>query len=572
MRRLNHFALAVVAVVLTAAALSCTDDIKADIDELKKQSLDLQTQLANFKAAQNDVQKELEKAIRAVESDDAEALKKNVADLTATDNRLQVAIDSTKSALSHFQEDTDLVIAGIKGQIAGLATRTESVEDKLPQLENKLDSLIYEVNKAQTLARWDSVQIVTLQSQYTELARNVADLKEWSEDKIGKLTQALNDVNAEIARVDGIATEAKAIANRALELAQDTNVTLTEAIRKLDADISVLLQNLDSKYANALLNQVTGVVLPGTDTARDPMRLGIFFGEAEQSTNFPIDALTDKELQMLGGNVPGQISIIGGQWLIQNDGAEGNAGTLYLTINPNTVNFDGVESNDSTGVALENSQGKLCGLKLGKVKKSDALLKARSSRSVQNGFYEIPATVNEDNLNALRADNANDAFAAKVYWKNVNGQLQAVYSQYLLKVAVTEGPSVEWAELEYNGEPISTTLSFPTRVPNGVMHFNATSYDYYDSAPTYKNFVAVTNVYLASDMTKSAQNGDAGCKNALTAANSEGQTNLLKVVEGDVKDFGIKIASGFIYEIAYVTMDYHGRLTSVKYYIQTINS
>ena len=71
---------------------------------------------------------------------------------------------------------------------------------------------------------------------------------------------------------------------------------------------------------------------------------------------------------------------------------EGNAGTLYITVNPNTVDYTGAK------FALVNSQDDNSGVELGTLEPSDATLKFGYTRAAKNGFYEASATIAEKNL------------------------------------------------------------------------------------------------------------------------------------------------------------------------------
>ena len=73
-------------------------------------------------------------------------------------------------------------------------------------------------------------------------------------------------------------------------------------------------------------------------------------------------------------------------------GAEGNAGTLYLTINPNDVDTTGIK------LALKNSVGEEAGVVLGSLVKSEKKLNFGYTRAANNGFYEVAATLNPDEI------------------------------------------------------------------------------------------------------------------------------------------------------------------------------
>ena len=83
----------------------------------------------------------------------------------------------------------------------------------------------------------------------------------------------------------------------------------------------------------------------------------------------------------------GTVQSAGTGMIVTKDGDEGNAGTLYVTINPNTVDFTGQV------LTLENSQAEASKITLGALKQSDKTLTFGWTRAAGNGFYEAPATL-----------------------------------------------------------------------------------------------------------------------------------------------------------------------------------
>ena len=72
------------------------------------------------------------------------------------------------------------------------------------------------------------------------------------------------------------------------------------------------------------------------------------------------------------------------------------AGTLYLTINPNTVNYNGE-------LQLMDSQDNESGMKLYSLKPSDFKLTFGWTKAANNGFYEAKAYVKENDIPSLAA-------------------------------------------------------------------------------------------------------------------------------------------------------------------------
>lgn len=110
---------------------------------------------------------------------------------------------------------------------------------------------------------------------------------------------------------------------------------------------------------------------------------------------------------------------------------------------------------------------------------------------------------------------------------------------------------------------LSQAVNYPSKINGTNFSLIATSYTAEAVAPAYKKLVGVTNVY-SMDGAKNAQAGDANCKAALDAANSG---NVAKVLEGDVQKIDFTAKKGYIYEIVYTAVDFHGKVAAKKYYV-----
>ncbi len=110
---------------------------------------------------------------------------------------------------------------------------------------------------------------------------------------------------------------------------------------------------------------------------------------------------------------------------------------------------------------------------------------------------------------------------------------------------------------------LSQAINYPSKINGTQFTLVPTSYTAEVIAPAYKKLVGVTNVY-SMDRTKNAQDGDANCKAALDAANSG---NVAEVLEGDVQKVNFTAKKGYIYEIVYTAVDYHGKVAAKKFYV-----
>ena len=121
----------------------------------------------------------------------------------------------------------------------------------------------------------------------------------------------------------------------------------------------------------------------------------------------------------------------------------------------------------------------------------------------------------------------------------------------------------------------SNSVSFRILYPESVkaieftgltkdIKFFATSQTMELIVPMARKHVAVTNVFKGD---ASAQDGNSDCKSKLTAANSGEKMNV--VLDGNERVIELNgLASGYVYEIAYSALDFHGKIAARKYYIK----
>ncbi len=109
----------------------------------------------------------------------------------------------------------------------------------------------------------------------------------------------------------------------------------------------------------------------------------------------------------------------------------------------------------------------------------------------------------------------------------------------------------------------SKAKNAPSVVASAQVTLRPTTYTGGVVAPEFKKHVACTNVFNGS---ASAQGGDAACKAALDAVNA--QSNVNKVVEGGVRAIPVTLKSGYVYEFSYSALDYHGKISMHKYYVE----
>ena len=453
---------------------------------LEAQEQSLLEKIAELQAAQQECQKECAEKMSALESKWNAELAAQVALLKAEDVKLAeqiAAINSVIGDASALEGKTIIekivelnkLAAEVNDSIIAWSPRLAAVEkaaaDAMSQAtENKtaienLDSIAQahgEQIEGLTQALKDSVAAIQAQAQANlEAAKKYADdqvdsLKNEMLDSLVQLAEAMESVDSVLAdRLDSVEARVDSLEAQVAKNTKDIE-NLTGALKKLVT--SVVLQGTK--------NPVMGSIATPFNTRSNI--LAAYYGSVEsQGLEFPtarprfyVDAanvqLTAKDIEILGAEA---VTKDAGVVLL---GDEGNAGTVYMTINPNTVDFTGIN------VALVNSQDEFSGATLSAPVLSDEVLSFGITRAANNGFYESKATISEEdledvkftlNLNEVKevakdlvngngfnvtqlantvANTMNsfvmDANGVKVSWQDYEGE-HSTYSQY--GVAVT---------------------------------------------------------------------------------------------------------------------------------------
>jgi len=108
---------------------------------------------------------------------------------------------------------------------------------------------------------------------------------------------------------------------------------------------------------------------------------------------------------------------------------------------------------------------------------------------------------------------------------------------------------------------LSGSKGYPTVLTSDVTLF-ATTQTMELFVPIARKHVAVTNVFKGST---SAQDGNADCLARLKAVNTGRFNTVQDGTERFIQMRGMQ--SGYVYEIAYSCLDFHGKMATRKYYV-----
>lgn len=191
--------------------------------------------------------------------------------------------------------------------------------------------------------------------------------------------------------------------------------------------INDLMKSLNKLVTGIIVQQVYNPAFGSYNSLATNLQTNIlvaYYGQATDANSFPLDeAYTGRPVVVRAG-AP-----------LFSDGDKANAGTVYLTFNPNTVDFTGFSD-----LKLVNSQDQESAVKLGTFKKSDAVLTSGYTRVEGNGFYEAPATIDMTGIDDPNVKLDIDASLVKTALKDLaavkNGSTAKIALKDFAKVAI----------------------------------------------------------------------------------------------------------------------------------------
>ena len=394
-------------------------------------------------------QEALEKAVAGLEAalkEAQESVDGKIADLTKVVNDLNIAAAEAIAQLQTLITDVNTLktdVANLKNQLNEIITAWGP----------KVEEAIKAAADALALAQSNSTQISTMQEQYealsakldslanlnhthnpsyddTELRNSIAalaeEMKGLSEEmKDFASKQALRDV---LTAAELMHAEAMEYTKRVENMAAEKLGELENNFTTLEATVAEIKTKVDEIYPKVQENRqyiigiydylkkmITGITIQAVNNpifgsvafpwgVQSNILVG-YYGESDVDVRFPTTrtanyiykecALTDKDAEMLGSSVESYNKF--GQSVLVEE-TEGNAGKVYVTINPTSVDFTGQK------LPLVNSQDEESAVKLGALEKSDAVLRFGVTRAADNGFYEATATFTEDNIPTFDVD------------------------------------------------------------------------------------------------------------------------------------------------------------------------
>ena len=368
--------------------------------------------------------------------------------------------------------------------------------DKVKVWEDGIADATSNAAKALALAQMDSIRLDRMEAWGDSIEGVLGDdFEDFKESVASALYDAENNVWKNLD--DVIDEQLNLVKGSYTGTMEDIVKAYEDADKELAADIKAVNDRVDSLalvtddlndrlgMVESFMNKlISSVIIQGTEnpvfgTFALPANissnvLAAYYGEVSDlmfPTANPVnyvnaeDALSSDELEALGVTAANTFSIDGRVVSgLQADGktvVPGNAGTLYLTVNPNTADLEGAAP------VLVNSQDVESGVKLSSLEKTDKVLNFGFTRSAaDNGFYAAKATVGVDAVESVSPrvsyeelkglkDKIKDAVEAVREKGNVD-VTGLIYSVYSLCSNVLDANAVKfpWSTIDYAGNPV----------------------------------------------------------------------------------------------------------------------
>ncbi len=451
---INVFLMALLAMVTVGTVVSCKDYEEDNYSDLNgKITVGLEDLIKDLEDAKKDLQIQLDGLRAELGTPDESASADNtiyvrIVYLEKMIKEFEERIKTLETFQLNYEgkiNEMYTLLYGTDGSIGAIEDLYDKVggnESSITALRTDLNKLLATLGDGINAESWGKLRFridsacTATQTNYAAIQELQGIIGEGSEyNKLLKeLTETLKDgegnkisldefINQKLENYNIVSSEDLQTALDNMSTEYDTEFqNFSDKIDDLRTDLETLSTDLYNKLglvSNSLNKYVSSVLIQGTDNPvfgsfAFPANissnvLAAYYGDVKDlkfPTNEPYNyvdaqnALSAKDLEMMGVAAGNQFSYNGRvvSGMKENGKAEaGNAGTLYLTVNPNTVNAEG------TTAVLVNSQDVPSGVLLSRLKRSDKVLNFgyTYTRAANNGFYEAAATVAPDAVDGV---------------------------------------------------------------------------------------------------------------------------------------------------------------------------
>ena len=352
------------------------------------------------------------------------------------------------------EDDVKALLAPIKALAEANEGKITDHEDRITKLENDIkdladkiidDKIIDELKK--TFATKDDIKDFITEDMVKNLLKEYAPLVDFNDLKNTFntfKTDVTNYITTNDAKVKDLSDAVDDINNQLTDMKKDISDLKTDVaknkkdIEDLDKEVTKLKGDVKA-IQEELAKQVTGIIIQGTynpmfGTFNLPANIQSnillsYYGLPKVGGEFPTyktstytkaeQAFTSEEISTLKSQGLAPFEFFASEPLLNENGT---GGKVYMTINPNTADLDGLQ------MSIVNTLDEEAPIRLRPIKKSEDKLQFGFTRA-NNGFYEAeayiePDDVTKDNGVPLTRDEIENAF------KSVRDKLAALEKDY----------------------------------------------------------------------------------------------------------------------------------------------
>lgn len=285
-------------------------------------------------------------------------------------------------------EDAEELLAAIRTFLSGGKTMNGAVNDLITGFMNGT----FGANYTEWLNKNNLSNLVhATDEKYLQMGTDIANLNAWK-------SEATEDITAALAR----ANEAYMSALEANNILTDLVPTLEERLAELQAALDVLQPQIDAinnrlnKLITSIITQQTYNPLFGSINLPIGLQSNVvanYYGYTDKQIVFPFggteyngdkSVLNNREVLDAIETLGYTAQPVSGYYM--SDDNDHNLGTLYVTINPNNINFNGSK------LSLVNSKDDVA-LDVIAEKDDDTELKFGFNTRANNGFYAAKANI-----------------------------------------------------------------------------------------------------------------------------------------------------------------------------------
>ncbi len=296
--------------------------------------------------------------------------------------------------------------AGLVDKVKDLEGRVKVIEDNYMK-KDEIKALVQEAKDAAAEAKQLATDAMTKAVDAYNLADNAKQKADQNEIKINELEESLKnyvtktEFNEKMTEVEG---KIKKVSDKVEALELQLNI--------LKKDLSNMITGI---ITQATANPVLGYLK--TPFGIDQYLLAAYYGAADNGIEFPardgkyyleasdVETWTPRNLEVMGvsnlKNVEGYFTKQDERFVADIDGDyTGNAGSVYVTVNPSNVNFEGKT------LGLETSAQNASPFALTPLEYSNDELELgwyrNVTRGAENGFYKAQATLTPENIDKAK--------------------------------------------------------------------------------------------------------------------------------------------------------------------------